>query len=135
MFAAMKPFVAAPPPGATPGPRWGAPEHVRALFGDRISNLRTERQLLSVTNFASGAEFRDYFAAHYGPTIAAYRNIADEPDQTAALDQVLVDLANDHGVTSGHLDWEYLLSVAEVARYSTSDKANRAAHRRPDHRR
>ena len=115
MFAAMKPFVAVPPPGATPGPRWGAEEHVRALFGDRISNLRAERRLLPVDNFATGAGFRDFFAAYYGPTIAAYRNVADDPDLTGALDQALIDLADDHGVTSGHLDWEYLLVVADVA--------------------
>ena len=115
MFAAMKPFVTAPPPGATPGPRWGVEEHVRALFGDRVTNVRAERRLLPVDTFVSGSEFRDYFAAHYGPTIAAYRNIADAPDRTAALDQALIDLADEYGVASGHLDWEYLLLVADVA--------------------
>ena len=115
MFAAMKPFVAAPPPGATPGPRWGVEEHVRALFGAGISNLRAERRLLPVDNFNTGSAFRDFFASYYGPTIAAYRNIADDPHLTGALDQALIDLANHHGVTSGHLDWEYLLVVADVA--------------------
>lgn len=114
LFAAMKPFVAAPPPGATPGPQWGNEQHVRALFGGRVTDLRAERRMLPVDNFATGGQFRDYFARHYGPTIAAYRNIADDPDRTAALDRALIDLADDHGVTSGHLDWEYLLVTAGV---------------------
>ncbi|RZS77554.1 ubiquinone/menaquinone biosynthesis C-methylase UbiE [Motilibacter rhizosphaerae] len=115
LFAAMKPFAAAPPPGATPGPQWGVEEHVRRLFGDRVSGVRAERRLLAVDRFTSGEEFRDYFAAHYGPTIAAYRNVADDPERTAALDQILVDLAETHGVTSGSFGWEYLLLVADVA--------------------
>ena len=31
--------------------------------------------MLTVDHFADGAEFRDYFKAVYGPTIAVYRNI------------------------------------------------------------
>src|SRR6476619_1084035 len=44
LFAAMKPFAAAPPPGATPGPLWGDPDHVRTLFDGKVSELRTERR-------------------------------------------------------------------------------------------
>ena len=29
--------------------------------------------MLRVDHFASGAEYRDFFAAFYGPTISAYR--------------------------------------------------------------
>ena len=115
MFATMKPFAAQPPAGASPGPLWGDEDHVRDLFGDRISGLRAERWNLSVDNFASGEEFRAYFAAHYGPTIAAYRNVADDPTMTAELDKALIALAERHGVDTGHMDWEYLLVVAEVA--------------------
>jgi SAM-dependent methyltransferase len=115
LFATMKPFVPAPPPGATPGPRWGDEDHVRALFGDSVSSARAERRQLRVDRFASGAQFRDFFASFYGPTIAAYRNIADDPDRTAALDTALADLADEHGASTGHMEWEYLLVVAERA--------------------
>ena len=81
MFAAMKPYAAAPPPGASPGPLWGTEDHVRELFGDRVSHLQATREPLPVDRFATGAEFRDFFKARYGPTIAAYRNIADDPER------------------------------------------------------
>jgi SAM-dependent methyltransferase len=115
MFATMKPFASAPPAGATPGPLWGDEAHVRSLFGDSVTELRAQRRMLRVDRFASGAEFRDFFATFYGPTIAAYRNIADDPERIAALDQALVELANEHGAADGVMEWEYLLVVAQVA--------------------
>jgi ubiquinone/menaquinone biosynthesis C-methylase UbiE len=114
LFATMKPFAAAPPPGASPGPRWGSTEHVRSLFGDRVTSLRAEKHDLRVENFRSGAEFRDFFADYYGPTIAAYRNIADDPERTAALDNALAELADANGASTGVMQWELLLVVAEV---------------------
>lgn len=82
MFAAMKPFAPAPPAGATPGPLWGDEDHVRSLFGDFVADLRAERRILRVDRFTSGSEFRDFFASFYGPTIAACRNVADDPDRS-----------------------------------------------------
>ncbi len=40
MFATMKPHVPAPPAGVQPPPLWGDEGHVRALFGDRVSDVR-----------------------------------------------------------------------------------------------
>jgi ubiquinone/menaquinone biosynthesis C-methylase UbiE len=115
LFATMKPYAAAPPPGATPGPKWGEEEHVRALFGDRVRDLSARVLTLPVDYYRSGAEFRDFFKTYYGPTIAAYRNIADDPQRTADLDDALADLADKHGALSGHMQWDYLLVTAEVA--------------------
>ncbi|HEU5268159.1 MAG TPA: methyltransferase domain-containing protein [Jatrophihabitans sp.] len=112
LFAAMRPFVPAPPPGATPGPKWGDEEHVRALFGDSISELTAHKRMLRVDRFRSGAEFRDFFAAYYGPTIAAYRNVADDPQRTAELDRALELLADQYGAGTGTMEWEYLVVVA-----------------------
>ena len=115
LFATMKPFAAPPPPGASPGPLWGNEEHVRTLFGNRVSALRAERHNLRVENFNSGAAFRDFFATYYGPTIAAYRNVADDPQRTAALDRAMADLGDAHGARNGVMMWELLLVVADVA--------------------
>ena len=70
MFATMKPYAPPPPPGASPAPLWGHADHVRAMFGDRVTGLVARQQNLRVERFATGAEFRDLFKINYGPTIA-----------------------------------------------------------------
>lgn len=110
----MKPFVAPPPSGASPPPLWGDEDHVRALLAATTSNVITHRRILPVDRFRSAPEFRDVFAAFDGPTIAAYRNVADDPARTAELDQALIDLAEGWGAGSGHMEWEYLLVLATV---------------------
>ncbi|MUM15486.1 class I SAM-dependent methyltransferase [Mycobacterium sp. CBMA271] len=116
MFATMKPFAAAPLPGAQPPPLWGDADHVRALLADRTIEVSAERRTLTVDRFATAEEFRDFFKACYGPTIAVYTRIADDPDRTAELDGALVDLARRHDRGDGRLlmDWEYLLYVART---------------------
>jgi ubiquinone/menaquinone biosynthesis C-methylase UbiE len=115
MFTLMKQFVPAPPPGAQPGPLWGTETHVRELFGDRVTELQAERRQLTVDRFASAEHFRDYFREYYGPTIAAYRNVADDPAREAELDRALVDLARSAGADTGTMQWEYLLVTARRA--------------------
>ncbi|HEX5145140.1 MAG TPA: methyltransferase domain-containing protein, partial [Mycobacterium sp.] len=61
MFATMKPFVPAPPPGASPPPLWGSEDHVAALFAGKLDDLAMARRSLAVGEFSSGATFRDYF--------------------------------------------------------------------------
>lgn len=114
MFATMKPYVAPPPPGAQPPPLWGKEDHVLGLLGDRVVDVRTERRTVRVDRFTTPEEFRDFFKTNYGPTIAAYRGLADQPDRAAALDQDLVKLARRHGLGDGSpvMDWEYLLFTA-----------------------
>ncbi|MDH6244427.1 class I SAM-dependent methyltransferase [Mycobacterium sp. OTB74] len=114
MFATMKPYAPPPPPGAQPPPLWGSEEHVRALFGDRVTDLDIHRQTVTVDHFARPEDFRDYFKARYGPTISVYRSIADDADRTAALDEALAALARkfNRGSDTAVLDWEYLLITA-----------------------
>jgi len=114
MFATMKPYAPPPPPGAQPPPLWGREDHLHTLFGDRVTSVTARRQALRVEAFTTPEGFRDYFKAHYGPVIAAYRSIADDPGRVRALDDALAGLArrNDHGTTATVMDWEYLLMVA-----------------------
>jgi SAM-dependent methyltransferase len=114
MFAAMKPYAPPPPPGSQPPPMWGREDHVRALLGDRVRDVSVRRESVRVGLFARPEDFRDYFKGRYGPTIAAYRNIAADPARTAALDQELANLArrHDHGAGTTVMDWEYLLLTA-----------------------
>ena len=114
MFATMRPYSPPPPPGAQPPPLWGSEEHVRDLLGDRVTDVEARVQALLVDQFASPEAFRDYFKRNYGPTIAVYRFIADDPEKVAALDRDLVDLAMRFGLTeaTGSMEWEYLLLTA-----------------------
>ncbi|MGW4095267.1 class I SAM-dependent methyltransferase [Mycobacterium sp. NPDC004974] len=113
LFATMKPYVPAPPPGVSPPPRWGDEEYVRTLLGDRVGELTCERRQLEVTAFTDGAAFRDHFKANYGPTISAYRAIAADTDRVAALDAEIAALG-DRFLTDSTMPWEYLLTVVDV---------------------
>ena len=111
MFATMKPYAPPPPPGASPAPLWGHADHVRVLFGDHVTDLVARQQVLRVDRFATGAEFRDFFKITYGPTIAVYRFLGDDPARVAALDSALADLGDRH-LADGTMEWEYLLVTA-----------------------
>ena len=115
LFATMKPFNPPPPPGVQPPPLWGDLAHVRELLGDRVTDLRASQQMLTVDRLADPETFRDYFKTNYGPTIAAYRGLADDPDRVAELDRALVELGERFRTPGGHLEWEYLLVVATKA--------------------
>jgi len=118
MFATMKPYAPPPPPGASPPPLWGREEHVLELLGDRVTAVSTERRLLAVERFGAPEDFRDYFKARYGPTIAVYRSLADQPERAAELDAQLAELARsrDRGEGATVVDWEYLLLTATKRR-------------------
>ena len=114
MFGVMKPYAPPPPPGASPPPLWGDEDHLSALLGDRVQDLRMSRRTLPVPVFASGADFRDYFKANYGPTIVTYKSIAEDAERTAELDAALAALGDRH-LEDGSMDWEFLLAVGERA--------------------
>lgn len=86
-----------------------------ALLNGDVDDLITERHALAVDRFADGAAFRDYFKANYGPTIVAYRGIADHPDQVAELDAALAELGDYALAEESGMEWEYLVVVARRA--------------------
>jgi SAM-dependent methyltransferase len=114
LFATMKPFNPPPPAGVQPPPLWGDEEHVRALLGDRVTDVRAERRTLRVERFGRPEDFRDFFRHAYGPTVAAYRNNAADPDRVAALDDALVEVAARFH-SGDAMGWEYLLLTAHRA--------------------
>jgi SAM-dependent methyltransferase len=117
MFATMKPYAPPPPPGAQPPPLWGREDHVRGLLGDRVTDVQASVGNLTVDAFSSAEDFLAYFKRNYGPTIAVYKSLADQPERAAALDQELTDLAARFGFTDGAttIDWEYLHFTATRA--------------------
>jgi SAM-dependent methyltransferase len=117
MFRTMKPYAPAPPPGAQPPPLWGDEQHVRGLLGDRVTDVVARRQTVTSPEYASPEAWRDWWKTVYGPTIAVYRGIAEDPERTAALDRELAALAAryDRGTGSTVMEWEYLLLTARRA--------------------
>jgi len=116
MLKTLSPYAPPPPPGASPAPQWGDPEHVLALFGDRVTDAHAERGTRRVDRFADATEWRDYFKSNYGPMVAVYRNLGDDPARTSELDIALIDLAEAHdggnSTTGLVMDWDYLLLKA-----------------------
>src|SRR4051812_21251639 len=112
MFATLKPYAPVPPPGVQPPPLWGSEDHVRELFGDRVEDVVATRRRLKVDRFASAEEFREFFKARYGPTIAVYKANAADPERCAALDRDLDALAERYGAAGGLMEWEYLVLTA-----------------------
>ena len=111
MFATMKPYAPAPPPGTQPPPLWGDETHVRGLFGDH-ADITTERRTLTVDRFQNPGDFRRFFKTTYGPTIAVYKANAADPAALAALDDGLDDLARSAMTPDGVMEWEYLMVTA-----------------------
>ena len=111
LLTTMKPYAPPPPPGASPGPLWGDEDHVRALFGDRVTDLQARRQTVTLDHCSDPLEFREYWKRNYGPTIAAYRFNADQPERTEALDRDFLEFLTR---TQGDSGWEaeYLLVTA-----------------------
>ncbi|MGB3356365.1 MAG: class I SAM-dependent methyltransferase [Mycobacterium sp.] len=87
LFATMKPYAPPPPPGASPAPLWGDADHVRDLFGHRVTHLATHRETVLMDHCATPLDFREYWKRNYGPTITTYRFNQDDPEETAALDR------------------------------------------------
>jgi hypothetical protein len=117
MFATMKPYAPPPPQGAQPPPLWGDEEHVRTLLGDRVTDVVARRETLTMDLWPTPEAWLAYWKTVYGPTIAVYRGIADDPERVAALDRDLTALAArfDRGA-GGELvmDWEYMLLTART---------------------
>jgi ubiquinone/menaquinone biosynthesis C-methylase UbiE len=111
LFATMGPYAPPPPPGATPPPRWGDEEHVRALFGDRVTTLEMQRRTVHMDRHTDPLEFREYWKRTYGPTIAVYKFNADRPERIADLDRDFLEFLTTWSTGAGW-DAEYLLVTA-----------------------
>jgi SAM-dependent methyltransferase len=119
LFGAMKPALPTPPPGASPPPLWGSEDHLRERFADTVTDFSLTRETLPVSLFERPTEPREYFKERYGPTIVAYRNVADEPDRVEALDAAIDALfARTNLAAAGQparYELEYLLAVGRRA--------------------
>jgi ubiquinone/menaquinone biosynthesis C-methylase UbiE len=114
-FGALAPYMPAPPEGAQPPPLWGDEEHVRELFGDRVESLQMTRGSY-VERADSPEDYRELFKRTFGPVVATYQRLADDPERTAGLDRDVLEFATraNSGPPDGPAEYpyEYLLVVA-----------------------
>jgi ubiquinone/menaquinone biosynthesis C-methylase UbiE len=114
-FGALAPYMPPPPPGALPPPMWGSEEHVRELFGDRLESLQMTRRRY-VERADNPRDYRELFKQTFGPVVATYATLAEEPQRAAALDQDFLDFATrtNTGPPDGPAQYryEYLLVIA-----------------------
>jgi ubiquinone/menaquinone biosynthesis C-methylase UbiE len=115
LFKTMKPYAPPPPPGASPAPLWGSEDHVRELFGDRVSDLQMRRQTILLDHCTEPTQFREYWKRNYGPTISAYKFNSESPDRVAALDCDFLEFLSSWNRGDGERAFweaEYLLFTA-----------------------
>jgi ubiquinone/menaquinone biosynthesis C-methylase UbiE len=70
--------------------RWTDEEHVARLFGDRVESLEMSRRRSELGSFADEAELRDFLKAHHPVAVALYRELDDDPELVAALDDAFL---------------------------------------------
>jgi ubiquinone/menaquinone biosynthesis C-methylase UbiE len=118
-FVTMAPFMPPPPEGAQPPILWGVEDHVRSLFGDRVSEVRLSREVQAVEHFATPEELVAFYQENFGPTITAYNNCGDDAARRAELDEALLSFARSANEAPAgepaRWSFEYLLVVARRA--------------------
>jgi len=117
-FGLFAPHLPPPPPGALPPVLWGDEAHIRELFGDRVDWLQLTRA--TYTERADNpTAYCELFKSSFGPVIAAYATLEDNPARSLELDRAFLDFAtrNNHGPRHGPAEYpyEYLLAVAHKA--------------------
>jgi len=105
-----------PPPDALPPVLWGSEDHVRDLFGDRVASLELIREQYVERSPGGPADYLELFKATFGPVVALYAFLADEPDRVTELDREALEFAtrSNRGAPGAPAEYhyEYLLVVA-----------------------
>jgi ubiquinone/menaquinone biosynthesis C-methylase UbiE len=118
LLGVFTPYVALPPQGARSPALWGSEEHVRELFGERVEFLELARREYAETA-ASPRDYVELFKQTFGPIVAIYQSLVDQPERSAALDHDFLKFANraNSGPAEGPAEYryEYLLVIARRA--------------------
>jgi ubiquinone/menaquinone biosynthesis C-methylase UbiE len=112
------PYVAPPPQSARSPALWGSEQHVRELFGERVELLELARREYGETA-ANPRDYVELFKQTFGPIVAIYQSLADQPERSAALDRDFLEFADraNSGPAEGPAEYryEYLLVIARRA--------------------
>jgi SAM-dependent methyltransferase len=72
--------------------QWGDEDHVAELFGDRVESLEMRHHRFELDGFANPAEMCAFFKGTHPVAIALSRELAEDPERTAALDRAFHDM-------------------------------------------
>lgn len=115
MFGVLGQHMPKPPSFVSPPPKWGDEDHVRALFGDRVTDLAFTRGL-NTFRLPSLDEFVTFFEENYGPTLTARGKLGPEGWAPVAegLREVYARLGHD-GPGGFAIDSEFVVITARRA--------------------
>lgn len=117
-FELLGRYAPPPPAGASPPTAWGSEEHVRSLFGDRLAALELTRREYVERSEDGPLGYVDLFKTTFGPVIAIYGLLAEEPAQIADLDREFLEFATrwNRAAPGGPAEYsyEYLLIVGRT---------------------
>lgn len=115
-FGVLGPHLPPPPPDAPSPLMWGDEAHVRELFGDAVSSLEARERELVERVPGPPAEYCDLYKRTFGPAVAAFASVEDDPDRSANLHREFLEFATNAnaGPPEGptELRFEYLLVLA-----------------------
>jgi hypothetical protein len=115
-FAVFERFAPPEQPGALPPVLWGSEKHVRRLFGDRVASLDLTRKHYVESVPGGPRDYVEFFKETFGPVVALYAYLADQPERAAALDREFMEFATreNRGAPRGPVEYhyEYLLVIA-----------------------
>ena len=113
-FRLLSAYAPPAPPGARSPLMWGAEDHVRDLFGDKLQSLNMTRG--EYTEAASSStDYFDLFRSSFGPMVAIYASLSDQTARMAELDEQFFQFIArwNRGVPAGpvQIPYEYLLVI------------------------
>ena len=117
LFETFAPYMPPPQPRALPPIMWGSEEHVRELFGERVTSLELTRREY-VEEAPSPGDYCDLFKRTFGPAVSITTSLADDPERSAAFERDFLEFArrSSRGAPGGpaKYHYEYLLVVARA---------------------
>lgn len=115
-FGVLGPYLPPPPPDAPSPLMWGDEAHVRELFGDRVSSLEVSERELVERVPGPPVEYCELYKQTFGPVVAAFASVEDDPQRSADLDREFLEFATNANVGAPEgpteLRFEYLLVLA-----------------------
>lgn len=118
-FSLLAPYAPPPPPGAMPPVLWGQEEHVRGLFGDRVTGLTLSRHTYT-ERAASPQDYCRLFIESFGPVVAIRARLEDDPARLAKLDRSFLEAVirwnKGRSAAPAEITYEYLLVIAQTRR-------------------